>query len=31
MMKIEAHPALVNAESHEAIANHLPSPFAFDT
>ena len=30
MMKIEAYPALVNAESHEAIANHLPSPFAFD-
>lgn len=30
VMKIEAYPALVNADNHEAIASHLPSPFAFD-
>ena len=27
---IESHPALVNAYSHEAVKNWLPSPFAFN-
>ncbi len=30
MMKVEAWPALVDADTHEAIADHLPSPFAFN-
>jgi len=29
-MDIESYPALVNSSRHEAIADHLPSPFAFN-